>query len=92
MKAIGGDAVGNPAEVRMRGILNPNNRQRSCLMMVRNTCWEKATTSRIWKRPSITSTKLASRIQVRIPYVNISLDMAAAHHYRGRCYQGMGDF
>lgn len=90
VKTIGGDNMGNPAEVYFY-LLILYIRLKSYLMMVKNTFLGKVTTNKIWKLPFITLTKLASKILVINFWLKL-LDFAAAHHYRGRCFQGMGDF
>ena len=92
VKAISGDTAGNPAEVRSN--TNECSRLRNYLMKARSCFQGRAVTSnRIWSKLSHSSLKPVTKILVRfLDILYTTLELAAAFHYRGRCYQGMGDF
>jgi hypothetical protein len=69
-------------------------RQRNYSMMVKSTSWERVTYSKTLRLHFNTFLRHATKIQVNRMKINNCefVDMAAAYHWRGRCYQGMGDF
>jgi tetratricopeptide (TPR) repeat protein len=61
-------------------------------MKERSFCRARAVTSnRTLSRRFLSSLKHATKTQVNVCFSKL-IELAAAFHYRGRCYQGMGDF